>query len=401
MKRLCGIRPSMRRVLLFESSLSQQTCAAYDAIARYARAMRWELHPIEYDNIFEGQAVHSLVGLPNIGELLDLWHPDGVIVECSGRRSRLSLKAFGKIPVVLLDCPPAHCPKGLSGVSPDEQAIVKVAARELLSLGYEDYAYLPYPTATDWSAGRGREFRRLIGLAGRRFHEIKAELGKLDMSGVILSLARQLEKLPRPLGVFATNDQMARMLASACEHAKLSVPQDVAIIGVDNDQRFCENTSVTLSSVFADFFEMGTCAARLLSVRMENRRRKVASAVCSNVRIVRRMSTRQQGVIDQRLAKALELIRLNACTGLTPAAVAAAMGCSRRFADMRFSAVLGHTVQEEIRAVRLEKVKTLLSRPLTELSEIPSACGYGSMSDLCRDFKKRTGMTLREWRAVR
>ena len=386
------------RIILFESSLSLQACAAYDAIACFAARSGWEFHPIEYSVFEERLKPRSLIARPDVEELLDLWHPDGVIVECSGRPPQLPLKAFAKTPVVLLDCPPAHCPREIPCVSPDDRAIVKAAARELLSLGYAEYAYLPYPVETDWSIGRGRDFQHFVELGGRRFRTLKVSGSGSDLSGQILSLARQLEQIPRPLGVFAANDQMARLLASACERAKLAVPQDIALVGVDNDPRFCENTSVTLSSVAIDFSELGTRAAQLLSARMGKRRRKGALPVCANIQLVRRMSTRRHGAADARLAKALELIRLNACTGLTPTAVATVMGCSRRFADMRFVAVLGHTVQEEIRAVRLERVKEMLARPSVMLTEIPSACGYGSMSDLCRDFKKRTGKTLRAWR---
>ncbi|MBQ0032346.1 MAG: helix-turn-helix transcriptional regulator, partial [bacterium] len=116
-------------------------------------------------------------------------------------------------------------------------------------------------------------------------------------------------------------------------------------------------------------------------------------------RFVRRMSSVRGRAVDVRMAKAIEYIRLNACNGISAEDVAREMGCSRRLADLRFREALGHTVFDEIRAVRIERVKVLLAKPGQEVFAIPDLCGYSSLADLCRDFKKRTGQTLRGWRS--
>ena len=96
--------------------------------------------------------------------------------------------------------------------------------------------------------------------------------------------------------------------------------------------------------------------------------------------------------------KAIEYIRRNACLGISPPDVVREMACSRRLADLRFAEAMGHTILDEIHAVRLARVQELLLKPNVCVSAIPDLCGYGSLSDLCRDFKKRTGQTLRAWR---
>jgi LacI family transcriptional regulator len=102
--------------------------------------------------------------------------------------------------------------------------------------------------------------------------------------------------------------------------------------------------------------------------------------------------------VDMRVVKALELIRKNACSGLGAAEAASAMECSRRLADIRFREATGRTILDEIHKVRLAMVKRLLCRKDIEISSIPSLSGYSSIEDLCRVFKRREGITMREYR---
>jgi len=388
-------------VILFEASLNPSACDAYEAICRFAMDGfgRWQLHTVEYGIADEMLKSNALAKVPDIPELVRLWKPHGVIVECSGRRPQLPLEQFGKIPVVLLDCPSKLSVGKAVCVSPDDRSIVREAARELLSLGLSSYAYLPYPAQTAWSVQRGREFERLAKANGRTVVRLDAVQGVSDAGERVRSITCQLERLTKPTGIFAVNDEMARLVVSACGVAGLSVPDDVAVIGVDNDIRLCELDSVSISSVAVDFSELGRTAAQLLDEAMTYLRRHRGSVELTAVRLVRRSSTSRLKCADAHVRHALEVIRRHACQGLSPADVAREMGYSRRFADARFVATLGHTLQEEIHAVRLAKVKELLSKPGVVLSAIPDLCGYGSMSDLCRDFKKRTGKTLRMWQA--
>ena len=388
-----------RRIILFESSLSQAACCAYEAIGRAVAERRWDLRPIEYNIIDKGVKVRPMAETPDLNEIVDLWHPDGVIVECAGREPQLPLKSLGNIPVVLLDCNPDLVDGRLSCAYVDATAIVRAATSELLSLGLSDYVYAPYLTKTDWSVRRESEFRRLVTENGCRFHRLEGPSCGGDMILLLQSLTDGIRALPKPCGIFAANDEMAHYVMMACDNAGVSVPNDVAVVGVDNDLRFCENVAVTLSSVSGDPAAVGLAAVELLEDKMTNRRKKrVVSRSCSDIKFVRRMSSLRFRNADAKTLKAIEFVRLNACFGTTPEAVAREMGCSRRFADRRFVDLLGHTVQEEIHAVRLCKVKDLLAVPGMELASIPDQCGYGSMSDLCRDFKKRTGMTLTSWR---
>jgi len=388
-----------KMILLFEASVTPANRRAYDGVYRYAKEAHWNVRAIEYSLAADKRTHRSSGSQPSaIAEILDLWNPDGIIVECAGRPPHLSLEAFGKLPLVLLDSHPSFSEKGLPSVYTDAVSVAKAAMRELLPRGVADFAYLPYSEDTVWSRNRGEAFATLVRQNGLAFHPLAVPKRPLNAVRLVEFLVPQVTALPYPCGVFAANDEMARAVVSACEKAGLNVPNDIAVVGVDNDESICENAVISLSSVRVDFDGLGYAAAELLAARMSDRRRKLASVAVESAEVVRRSSSSRLPNVDVRVMRALEYIRRNACGGITPPDVVREMGCSRRLADLRFTEAMGHTILDEIHAVRIERVKELLRKPGQETSAIPALCGYGSLADLCRDFKKRTGQTLHGWR---
>jgi LacI family transcriptional regulator len=274
----------------------------------------------------------------------------------------------------------------------DAASIARAAARELMASGIDDFAFIPYPEDARWNQRRGEEFARIVRQNGKRFHLLE----NVPWTKLVQSLAEQLKRLPRPCGVLAVNDDVAREALVACEAAGIDVPGDIAVVGVDNDVEICENTSVTLSSVAIDYLASGRLAAQLLADRMAHPASKPSSRTFGVWTLVRRASTRR--CHDRRISAALEKIRREACSKVTSAQVAQAMGVSRRHADLLFTATVGHPIFEEIRAVRIARVKEMLANPRQELAALPDFCGYGSLAELCRDFRRATGMTMSDWR---
>lgn len=373
---------------------------AYDGVCRYAEQAGWMVQKLPYSLAVEkrthGRADKGL----SIPEALELWHPDGVIVECTGRAPQLPLEDFGSLPVVLLDCYPMLTEKRSVCVYTDAGSIARLAAQELFRLGLSEFAFLPYTEDTLWSRNREEEFARLVRESGLKFRRLSVPSGKTNTVRLVEFLMPQIEKLEKPCGLFAVNDEMGRAAISACEALGVNVPEDVAVVGTDDDESLCESASISLSSVRVDFDAAGYTAARLLDLRMSGRRRRVESAAMSAVKVVRRASSIRVRATDKRVIKAMEYIRKNATRGIDTQDVVSEMGCSRRLADLRFREALGHTVFDEIRAVRIERVKDLLMKPGQEVFAIPDLCGYRTLAELCRDFKKRTGQTLRGWRSA-
>ena len=387
-----------KTILLFEASVTPASRRAYDGVNRYAKTARWNVRTIEY-SLAANRRTHGKADTDlKIDEILDLWNPDGILVECAGRPTQLPLGAFGKVPLVLLDCDSTTVGKGVTGVYTDPASIARAAARELLPRGLTALAYLPYTEDTVWSRARGEAFADLARTSGLDFRLLVVPKRAVNAVTLVEKLVDQVRALPRPCGIFAANDEMARAAVSACEKVGLNVPNDIAVIGADNDESICEGGPISLSSVRVDFEAVGFQAAELLAVRMSDRRRKHVLLPVESADVVRRASTSRLPSADARVVKALEYIRRNACSGITPPDVVREMGCSRRLADLRFTEAMGHTILDEIHAVRIEKVKELLLKPGQDTSTIPDRCGYNSLADLCRVFKKRTGQTLNGWR---
>ena len=141
------------RILLFETSATQANRRADDGVFRFAKAAHWDVRPIEYAFSHVARMHQKMPenGIPNVRTIVELWNPDGVIIECAGRAPTLPLDSFGDIPVVLLDCNPRLVDKCQPCVYVDERAVVRTAVQELFrAADVEDYAYVPYMENTIW-----------------------------------------------------------------------------------------------------------------------------------------------------------------------------------------------------------------------------------------------------------
>jgi LacI family transcriptional regulator len=387
------------RILFFRRSLCELSCREFVGVSRYAKESNWLLQTIEFDGALDTLRLRQTI---DVKELLDFWRPAGCIVECGGEKPKLDVRAFADVPVVFLDVTASSLERDdVLYVASDSASVASAAARELLSLGFDDYAFVPFVSVTEWSRSREEEFARIVRMNGKNIHGFssgsKKNGPKPRTSGYHMALAEWIVSLPKPCGLFAANDVVAREVVLACHKAGLDVPGEVAVIGVDDNESICENAPVSISSVRSDNEGAGYLAGDLLGAIIAGRK-NVQPRKFGSAGIVRRRSTSMHKAVDMRVVKALELIRKNACSGLGAAEAASAMGCSRRLADIRFREATGRTILDEIHKVRLAMVKRLLCRKDIEISSIPSLSGYSSIEDLCRVFKRREGITMREYR---
>lgn len=383
-------------VLVFQGAFCQSNRAELDGIHRFARERGWRIQTVEY-----GSAAESRLNLQGSGAvfqvrpLISFWNPIGCIVECSGLAPKFVIEHFGKTPTVFLDRHPSTLPKSAACVFSDADSIATCAAKELLSLGFSDYAYVPWIQETVWSRERGERFKQLVRMNGKRFHCFKAAFQVGSELAYRKKLKKWVTQLPKPCGIFVANDSLGEQVLTACLDTGISVPDEIAVLGVDDELQICENTKPTLSSIQVDNENAGYMAAEMLSERMA--RRAAQSRSFGARKVNRRSSTQRILKGGNRLLKAIEYIRLNACSGISVMDVVSQMGCSRRMADRYFKESLGHTVLDQIHAVRLVKVKDMLSAPSSDLSELAAIAGYSSNDDLRRVFKKRIGCTMRDY----
>jgi len=394
MKRLRGInRSGEMTVLVFHSSVRSSWNEIAEGIYRFARPRRWNVQIIEH--------------VPNrksIKELLCFWKPAGVIVEGGMDVGHVFLSdVFGGLPVVYLSCARTLLPPRALCVNHDSESLGQLAAREFLSLRLSSYAYFGF-TDIFWSDERAQAFEAALRLNGqpmamftRRFFEAE---GRSAEKGFQRAFAQWLGRLPKPVGVFAANDLLGVEVLNVCHAVGLKVPEEVAVLGIDNDEIACENASPTLSSIRPNFEASGRLAAELLAESLARGHRFAGdpTRAFAAAGIVRRQSTRRLPRVNAEVSKAMEIIRCRACDGLKPRDVFAELGCSRRLAELRFRELTGHGVQDEINAVRLARVRELLAREDVAIDTIAAQCGWKSQGFLRSVFRAAEGMSLRAYR---
>lgn len=334
-----------------------------------------------------------------IRERLRYWQPDGCIVDAvAADRSILREQAFAKIPTVFIDCDPQFICKSISCITQDPVAIAEMAARELIRHPMKTFAYAAWPDRPFWSETRGSAFARAMKRHGIVVRVFRSDEKPRNRKSVEKSLAEWLRTLLPPIGIFSSADPMSEQVLGAAKSIGLSVPDNIMIIGVDDDAFFCDNTRPTLSSITTDFEAAGRLSVELLEKLIANPHRKPVQIKLSHVQMTTRSSSRRADKHDRQVSSALDLIREQAVSGLSSCDVLEKFNCSRRLAEQRFKAITGRTILDEIHAVQVEHAKKLIAHPFQKLSAIPQLCGHSTAPSFQKLFKRIVGVTMSEFR---
>ena len=216
----------------------------------------------------------------------------------------------------------------------------------------------------------------------------------------IESLGRWLADLPKPTAVMAVHDMRATHVLEAANLMKIKVPEQMAVIGVDNDELLCDFTAPQLTSIYPDHVKEGELAAATLHTLLKKSDSRHTRTFRSNAKsIVERESTRHISPATHLAEEAMSFIRHNALKGISAADVAKHLRVSRRLCDLRFKECHGVTMLETILKIRFAELKRRLASSNTSIGKIVAACGFACESHAKRMFRKRFGMTMREWRA--
>lgn len=329
--------------------------------------------------------------------LLDFWHPVGCVVNSASGWNNFSGADFAETPVVFIDRPPTALRPCDSYVYHDATETVRLAMRELLVSPSASYAYVSWPVDHDWNRERLDEFRAILGLHGRTGRVFTPACPLDDAMRLSRELAAWLAELPHPTAVLAAADPMGLQVLAACRLAGLHVPDEVSVIGIDNDEDICETSIPALSSVSPDHRLAGWRAGEILKRLIETRQTAPMRETYGHVSFVRRGSTLRLKRKDGKVVEALEHIRRHAGEGLSAAEVFALFDCSRRNAEIRFRTAYGQSVMRAIHARRLEIAKELL-KSHGDLTFVAHNSGYSSAAALSHFFRKETGLSPRAWR---
>jgi LacI family transcriptional regulator len=288
---------------------------------------------------------------------------------------------------------------GFSELSSDANEVSRIAAEHLLERKFRHFAYVGLEDRA-WSMRRENAFRER--LARESFETLLYRQPKRRQDRVWereqAVLAEWIRRLPKPVGLFACNDDRGREVLEACRLAEQRVPEDVAVLGVDDDEVFCALANPPLSSVALNAETAGYRAAELLDGMMQGRIKKPRRIVVEALCVVTRRSTDIVAVEDPDVASALQFIHREQGRDISVDSVVREVAVSRRNLEKRFRDTIGRTILEEIQITRLERAKRLLLETAYPISKVADISGFGSTGYFIQFFQSRVGKTPRKFR---
>lgn len=336
----------------------------------------------------------------DIKSILLYWKPDGVIVEGGVLERGASSRLFKGVRTVYCDVDAKKTGGMYTGVRQNPCDVVKRAFAELSLRKFGDYGYVHYRARRKWTLERAKCFLELVEAhagTGSVFESWKRALEKSSET-FIKELAKFLMGIPKPCGIMAANDEMAVHVLRAAKVAGIRVPDDMAVVGIDNDDLICESTVPTLSSVAPDHKRSGKLAACLLARLFSKPNMKPRVVEFGALPLERRHSTLKTERMDVRAVRAVESIRINASEGLTVQDVVRSMNLKTRTAEKRFREVAGRPMRDEIIAARIAKAKKLLAEGEIAVNAVYMYCGYHNERSLRYAFTKSEGVSPLAWR---
>ncbi|RPJ79054.1 MAG: DNA-binding transcriptional regulator [Alphaproteobacteria bacterium] len=337
------------------------------------------------------------IGLKSSIPHLTNWKPDGIIM-----RDSLITKELLKlrIPTILV-IHNSKNPSNLPVIKTDSYVIAKMAGEHLLERGLKNFAYCGFDNY-DWSKERKLFFTRFIKGAGYKTHVYLTpeKIKKNDWQNELQHVTKWVQDLPKPVGLFACNDDRGQHILEVCKSLNLKVPEEVAVIGVDNDPMICDLGDPPLTSIALNVESAGYEAAKLLDQLIDKNKVVGKQIMVTPSHIVQRQSTEILAVNDPEVASAILYIKNNAKNKILVKDVVKTTGVRRRTLEKRFQKTIHRSIYNEIRQVRVELISKLLIETDLTISQITSIFNFTDIEHISRYFKKEKGVGLREFRKL-
>ncbi|WP_371762547.1 XylR family transcriptional regulator [Massilia sp.] len=328
------------------------------------------------------------------------WQGDGIIAHFDDPAVAAAL-ADSPVPVVAVGGSygnEADYPANVPYVATDNFKLVNLAYTHLIDVGLRRFALFSLPDGTKhpWALEREKAFRFLMQRDKFDVEILRGE-GARSWEEDVAQQVRWLQSLPKPIGIIAATDARARQLLQACQFANIAVPEQVAIIGIDNDPLARMLSCIPLSSVIQGSNEIGRTAARMLHQLLEGTYLECSRILVPPAGINVLASSSHQPVKNPRVMRARHFIRQYACQGIKGDQVADYVGVSRSTLETYFQQELACSVHDEILRFKLDAATALLAQGDCSVAEVAQRCGFTSMQYLFAVFKRELGCSPREY----
>jgi LacI family transcriptional regulator len=335
------------------------------------------------------------------------WGGDGIIARLENEQVERAVLA-ADLPTIALDMnerqlDPENPLSRFTNLAVDSEAAAELVADHLIGHGLKNFAFVGVKGKI-WSKRREVAFAKRVAADGHQIaiYEPTDDESKVPWELERGRLADWLSTLPRPVGVMACNDVRGRQVLDACRMASLVVPKDVAVVGVDNDELFCELAYPTLSSVALNGVMAGYRAAERLDAMMRRKAKPTTRGTTLAVealRVIERESSNLYNIDDVVVVAALQFITQARGKRLAVDDVVKVSNLSQRELDRRFREAVGHSISSEIQRTQLDLAKRLLEETDHPVPQIAKMAGYSSASYMIQVFRRRLDTTPAKYRA--
>ena len=337
------------------------------------------------------------IGLKSSIPLLTSWKPDGIIM-----RDSLITKELLKLKIpTILALHDSSWSKNLPVVRTDSRSIAKMASEHLIGKGIKNFAFCGFDNF-EWSNERKLNFQQFNKEAGYKtyiYNSLK-RIKKNDWENEQTLVIDWIKTLPKPVGIMTCNDDRGQHILEVCKLSGFKVPEDVAVIGVDNDPMICEIGDPPLTSIALNVESAGYETAKLLDELISGKKMLGQQILVSPTHVVQRQSTDILAVNDIDIAAAISFIRENAKNKILIKDVVKITHLGRRALEQRFKKNIHRSIYNEIRQVRVELISKMLIETDMSISQISSLFNFTDVEHISRYFKKEKGIGLREFRKL-
>ena len=360
-----------KHVLMLLGSYDQ---SAHEGIAEYAGQHGWHLN----------------VSILKEFQLPDRWQGDGIIASLNHNKSLVAFVKKAQVPVVDLSI--WRDDIDLPRVVADNSAIGLLGAEHFLNMGHQHYAWF---ALNNDPVGQMRYVAYSERLAKSNLKCIRLDSTLCKDAAYMI---KRLQKLPKPCAIYSKSDNDAAWLFNVCMDANLRVPEDIAILGTDDNRLICENQAVPLSSVRHDLKTIGYEGANMLGKLMSGQKLKKTLKLISPSGITIRQSTNALAVTDPLIRKLLKYLKTNFRRSIGTEEVAEIFGVSRRNLEKRFRKNMHCSLHEYLINIRINEAKRLLQFTSEPIENIAALTGFCHAPHFSNTFKKKTGVSPSNYR---